>query len=125
MGEAIEAVFSRTSTMRIPPSYGRPPRGAADGPAGPRAGAGERPGRRSAACYALPVTRVECLGCGHVLDLPPSVVEGGEFACAHCGLLMRNVEAARAFRWADVDPYVRRHGASRANLWGGLGGSVL
>jgi hypothetical protein len=38
---------------------------------------------------------------------------------------MRNVAAARAFRWQDVDPYVRRHGASRANLWGGLGGAAI
>jgi hypothetical protein len=71
------------------------------------------------------VTRIECLGCGHVLALPASIAEGGDFACAHCGLWMRNVEAARRFRWQDVDPYVRRHGASRANLWGGLGGAVL
>lgn len=34
-------------------------------------------------------------------------------------------EALRAFRWASVDPYVRRHGVSRWNLWGGLLGSVL
>jgi hypothetical protein len=69
--------------------------------------------------------RIECLGCGRVLVLPESIGEGGEFACAHCGLLMRNVAAARTFRWKDVDPYVRRHGASRANLWAGLGGAVL
>jgi hypothetical protein len=71
------------------------------------------------------VTRVECLGCGHVLMLSASVPEGGAFACAHCGLVMRNVEEARRFRWKDVDPYVRRHGASRLNLWGGLGGAAL
>jgi hypothetical protein len=71
------------------------------------------------------VSRIECLGCGHVLVLPASIPEGGEFACAHCGLRMRNVEAARRFRWQDVEPYVRRHGASRVNLWGGLGGAVL
>ena len=35
------------------------------------------------------------------------------------------MEAAREFRWAAVDPYVRRHGASRLNLWGGLLGSVV
>lgn len=69
--------------------------------------------------------RIECLGCGHGLALPASIPEGGDFACAHCGLWMRNVEAARRFRWQDVDPYVRRHGASRANLWGGLAGAVL
>jgi hypothetical protein len=71
------------------------------------------------------VTRIECLGCGYVLMLPPSIPDGGDFACAHCSLWMRNVEAARRFRWQDVDPYVRRHGASRVNLWGGLGGAVL
>jgi hypothetical protein len=71
------------------------------------------------------MTRLECLGCGHVLELPPSIGEGGWFACASCGLVMRNVAAARSFRWRDVDPYVRRHGASRTNLWGGLTGAVL
>jgi hypothetical protein len=71
------------------------------------------------------VARVECLGCGHVLLLPPSIPDGGEFACAHCGLSMRNVAAARGLRWRDVDPYVRRHGASRTNLWGGLAGAAV
>lgn len=71
------------------------------------------------------MTRIECLGCGHVLVLPGSIPEGGTFACAHCRLVMQNVEAARRFRWKEVDPYVRRHGASRLNLWGGLGGAVL
>jgi hypothetical protein len=71
------------------------------------------------------VTRVECLGCGHVLLLPASIPEGAEFACAHCGLCMRNVAAAREFRWRDVDSYVRRHGASRMNLWGGLAGAAV
>lgn len=68
---------------------------------------------------------VECQACGHRLELPAEFPEGGDFACAHCGLWMRNVEAARAFRWASLDPYVRRHGASRLNLWGGFAGSVL
>jgi hypothetical protein len=71
------------------------------------------------------MTRIECLGCGHVLRLPPAIPEGGEFACAHCGLQMLNVEVARAFRWRNVDPYVRKRGASRLNLWGGLGGACL
>jgi hypothetical protein len=71
------------------------------------------------------MTRVECLGCGHVLALPPSIPEGGDFACAHCGLQLRNVEAARSFRWRDVDPYVREHGASRLNLLGGMAGAVV
>jgi len=69
--------------------------------------------------------RIECLGCGHVLTLPDSIPEGGAFVCAHCGLELLNVEVARKFRWKAVDPYVRRHGASRANLWGGLGGAAL
>ncbi|HEU4384705.1 MAG TPA: hypothetical protein VFR85_14555 [Anaeromyxobacteraceae bacterium] len=68
---------------------------------------------------------VECQGCGRRLELPGDFPEAGDFACAHCGLWMRNVEAARAFRWASFDPYVRRHGASRLNLWGGFAGSVL
>ncbi len=71
------------------------------------------------------VTRIECLGCGHVLPVPDSVGEGAEFACAHCGLVMLNVAAARHFRWGAVDPYVRSHGASPANLWGGLAGAAL
>ncbi|HEY6104382.1 MAG TPA: hypothetical protein VIV59_00260 [Anaeromyxobacteraceae bacterium] len=68
---------------------------------------------------------VDCQACGRALELPAAFPEAGDFACAHCGLWMRNVEAARAFRWASLDPYVRRHGASRLNLWGGFAGSVL
>lgn len=71
------------------------------------------------------MTPVECQACGRRLELPAGFPEGGDFACAHCGLWMRNVEAARAFRWASLDPYLRRHGASRLNLWGGFAGSVL
>jgi len=54
----------------------------------------------------------------------PEVAENALFACAHCGMIIRNCTGSRAFRWAQVDPYVRRHGASRANLWGGLLGSL-
>lgn len=68
---------------------------------------------------------IECQACGRRLELPTGFPEGGDFACAHCGLWLRNVEAARAFRWASLDPYVRRHGASRSNLWGGLAGATL
>lgn len=68
---------------------------------------------------------VDCQACGRRLELPAGFPEAGDFACAHCGLWMRNVEAARAFRWASLDPYLRRHGASRVNLWGGFAGSVL
>jgi len=38
---------------------------------------------------------------------------------------MRNVEAARAFRLTDLDPFVRRHGASRFDLRAGMIGAVL
>ncbi len=68
---------------------------------------------------------IDCQACGRRLDLPEGFPEGGDFACADCGLWLRNVEAARTFRWASLDPYVRRHGASRLNLWGGFAGSVL
>jgi hypothetical protein len=70
-------------------------------------------------------TVVECPGCGHRLVLPREVGEGAEFVCGHCTTALRNVPALRVFRWSDVDPYVRRHGASRANLWGGLAGAAL
>lgn len=68
--------------------------------------------------------RIECPCCGHALAVPDAVPEKGLFACAHCGMVIRNCEGSRAFRWAHVDPYVRRNGANRANLWGGLAGSL-
>lgn len=68
--------------------------------------------------------RIECPCCGHALAVPPEVRENAHFACAHCSLMLRNAPGARAFRWEHVDPYVRRHGVSRANLWGGLLGSL-
>jgi hypothetical protein len=68
--------------------------------------------------------RIECPCCGHALAVPPEVREHALFACGHCGMVIRNCEGSRAFRWADVDPYVRRNGASRANLWGGLIGAL-
>jgi hypothetical protein len=67
---------------------------------------------------------VECPGCGYRLPLGPGLAEGAEFACGHCQNLLVNVEALRAFRWRNLDPYVRAHGASRLNLWGGLGGAA-
>jgi hypothetical protein len=67
---------------------------------------------------------LECQGCGHVLAVPADLRDRALCACAHCGLILRNCAGSRAFRWAHVDPYVRRHGASRANLWGGLLGSL-
>jgi len=69
-------------------------------------------------------TTLECPCCGHVLAVPADVAENALVACAHCGMVIRNCSGSRAFRWSIVDPYVRRHGASRANLWGGLLGSL-
>ena len=69
--------------------------------------------------------RIDCQSCGRALEVPDEFPEAGDFACGHCGLWLRNVEAARRFRFADVDPYVRRHGASRLNLWGGIIGAAL
>lgn len=63
---------------------------------------------------------VDCQSCGWSLELPPGTAEGREFACGHCGLLLRNVDATREFRWATVDPFVRRHGATRLGLWAGV-----
>lgn len=68
--------------------------------------------------------RIECPCCGHALAVPADVRDNALFTCAHCGMIIRNCEGSRAFRWNLVDPYVRRHGASRANLWGGLIGSL-
>lgn len=68
---------------------------------------------------------IDCQACGRALEVPATFPEGGDFACGHCGMWMRNVEAARRFRFADLDPYVRRHGASRVNLWGGTVGAAL
>jgi hypothetical protein len=68
--------------------------------------------------------RIECPCCGHALAVPPEVRENALFACAHCGMVIRNCDGSRAFRWAHVDPHVRKHGASRANLWGGLLGAL-
>ena len=67
---------------------------------------------------------LDCPTCGHALVLPPEVRERALVACAHCGHIVRNCPGSRAFRWASLDPYVRRHGTSRHNLWGGLLGSL-
>jgi len=80
-------------------------------------------GPGSARLPRIPV--IDCQACGRRLEVPAGFPEGGDFACAHCGLWMRNVEAARAFRWASLDPYLRRHGASRMNLWGRFANSVV
>lgn len=66
---------------------------------------------------------VDCRGCGRRLGLPDGLSEGSTFACAHCGLIARNGPAARAVRWAELDPFVRARGASRINLWGGALGA--
>jgi len=71
------------------------------------------------------MTAIECAGCGARLTIPDGLAEGGGFTCSHCGLIGRNTESARRFRWADLEPYVRRHGVSRVNLWGGLIGSAV
>lgn len=68
---------------------------------------------------------VDCQICGWSLEVPIGVAEGREFACGHCGHLLRNVEATRDFRWADVDPFTRRHGVRRAWFWiGAIAGFV-
>ncbi len=56
---------------------------------------------------------VECQSCGWSLEVPLGLADGKEFACGHCGLLLRNTEATREFRWASLDPFVRRRGVSR------------
>ena len=105
----------------MPPSRARslgPPRG--------QRGHEERvlaPAAHSGDDLAMP--RIDCQSCGRALEVPDGFPEAGDFACGHCGLWLRNVEAARRFRFADVDPYVRRHGASRFNLWGGIIGAAL
>ncbi len=71
----------------------------------------------------MSATAIECCGCGRRLAVPADVGEGGAFVCGGCGLILRNVQSARDFRWAQLDPYVRRHGVSRLNFWGGLLGS--
>lgn len=68
---------------------------------------------------------VDCQSCGWILEVPLGTSEGREFACGHCGALLRNDEAARAFRWGEVDPFVRRRGAPRPLFWGGIVAGLL
>lgn len=68
--------------------------------------------------------RVECSCCGAPLRLPEGLAEGAPFACARCGQIARNVESVRRFRWAELEPFERKHGISRANYWGALIGSL-
>ena len=70
------------------------------------------------------MTPIECSGCGTALQLPEGLANGAAFTCPACGLMARNVESVRRFRWSELDPFVRKHGVSRANFWGGLIGSV-
>jgi hypothetical protein len=56
---------------------------------------------------------VECQSCGWVLEVPVGTAEGREFACGHCGQLLRYGEDVRAFRWAARDPFARRFGTNR------------
>ncbi|HTE06865.1 MAG TPA: hypothetical protein VK824_11765, partial [Planctomycetota bacterium] len=68
---------------------------------------------------------IDCSCCGSALALPEGLQEGGAFACSRCGMALRNVAAARDFRWEAQDHSLRKHGATRGNLWGGLVGSLM
>lgn len=63
---------------------------------------------------------VDCQACGWVLQVPYGTEEGREFACGHCGLLLRNVEPTRTFQWQGLDPFVRRRGVTRLVFWLGI-----
>jgi len=67
---------------------------------------------------------LECQCCGYVLAVPADLKDKCWCSCGHCRMILRNDAAGRAFRWAYLDPYVRRNGASRANTWGGLLGAM-
>lgn len=71
------------------------------------------------------MTVVDCQSCGWVLQVPAGTGEGQEFACGHCGLLLRNVEPTRSFRWDGLDPFVRRRGVPRALFWGAIVAGLL
>ncbi len=68
---------------------------------------------------------IDCSCCGRALALPEGLKEGASFACAACGAVARNVAFTREFRWESQDPYLRKHGTSRGNLWGGGVGSLI
>ena len=70
------------------------------------------------------MNRVECSCCGVPLQLPEALSEGAAFTCARCDNIARNVESIRRFRWAELEPFVQKHGISRANYWGALIGSL-
>jgi hypothetical protein len=63
---------------------------------------------------------VDCQSCGCNLEVPPGVAEGREFACGHCGQLLRNVDTTREFRWSSLDPFTRRRGTTRPWFYVGL-----
>ncbi|MCR4314992.1 MAG: hypothetical protein NUW37_01445 [Planctomycetes bacterium] len=71
------------------------------------------------------INSVDCPGCGARLAIPGGLAEQAEFICARCRIVLVNNEHLRKFRWMDQDEYVRKHGASRVNLWGGTLGSVI
>jgi predicted RNA-binding Zn-ribbon protein involved in translation (DUF1610 family) len=71
------------------------------------------------------VVNVDCQTCGWNLVVPNASGEGHEFACGHCGALLRNDEEARAFRWDRADPFVRRRGATRLVFLTGIAVGLL
>lgn len=68
---------------------------------------------------------VDCRSCGASQALPAGLAQGAEFACPACGTILRHDEHLAAFRWEAQDEFVRRHGASRGNLFGAVLGSSL
>jgi hypothetical protein len=63
---------------------------------------------------------VDCQSCGCNLEVPAGVAEGREFACGHCGQLLRNVDTTREFRWSSLDPFTRRRGTTRPWFYAGV-----
>lgn len=71
------------------------------------------------------MTVVDCQTCGWILEVPIGTGEGREFACGHCGALLRNDETSRTFQWGAVDPFVRRRGVTRLVFWSGIVAGLL
>ena len=69
--------------------------------------------------------RVDCQACGWILEVPPEVREGQELSCGRCGLIFRWGDAARGFRWAAQDPFVRARGAKRFPFFALLAAGAL
>ena len=57
--------------------------------------------------------RADCQSCGWILEVPREIRDGQELSCANCGLIFRWGDAARSFRWAAQDPFLRSRGARR------------